>query len=111
MSLLLIVILLVELILILGTWVAAPEAGTLNAIPILPPEEKENTLALGEVLYTHYVYLFQAAGLVLLVAMVGAICLTLRRRPGVRRQRISDQVSRRREDSVEIKHVTPGSGV
>ena len=69
------------------------------------------TLALGEVLYTKYVYLFQAAGLVLLVAMIGAICLTLRKRPGVRRQKIADQISRSREESVEIKQITPGSGV
>ena len=104
-------ILLAELILILGTWAVAPEAGDLTDIPIAPVEEVENTQALGEVLYTKFVFLFQAAGLVLLVAMIGAICLTLRRRPGVRRQNISDQVSRKREDSVELKQVTPGSGV
>lgn len=104
-------ILLIELVFILGTWVGAPEAGQLAAVPIAPIDEKENTQALGEVLYTKYVYLFQTAGLILLVAMIGAICLTLRKRTGVRRQKISDQISRSREDSVEIKHVTPGSGV
>ncbi len=104
-------ILLIELVFILGTWVGAPEAGQLASVPMAPIDEKENTLALGEVLYTKYVYLFQAAGLILLVAMIGAICLTLRKRSGVRRQKISDQISRSREDSVEIKHVTPGSGV
>ncbi len=56
-------------------------------------------------------YLFQTAGLILLVAMIGAIVLTLRSREGVKRQRIGAQVSRSREDSVEIKHIEPGSGV
>jgi NADH-quinone oxidoreductase subunit J len=104
-------ILLVELIFIVGTWIASPEAGALAQVPIAPLEQVHNTQALGQVLYTKYVYLFQVAGLVLLVAMIGAICLTLRQREGVRKQRISDQVSRKRADSVEIKHVTPGSGV
>ena len=104
-------ILLVELFLILGTWAVSPQAGELANIPIAPVDEVENTEAIGAVLYTKYVYLFQAAGLVLLVAMIGAICLTLRKRPGVRKQKISDQVSRKREDSVELKQVTPGSGV
>ena len=70
-----------------------------------------NTNAIGKLLYTDYIYLFQSAGLVLLVAMVGAIVLTLRAREGVRKQRIADQLSRRREDAVEIKQVQPGSGV
>ena len=104
-------ILLVELIFIVGTWIAAPEASMVAQVPIAPPEQVHNTQALGQVLYTKYVYLFQVAGLILLVAMIGAICLTLRQREGVRKQRISDQVSRKRADSVEIKHVTPGSGV
>jgi len=63
------------------------------------------------VLYTDYIYLFQAAGLILLIAMIGAIVLTLRSRDGVKRQKISDQVARTREESVEIRHVEPGSGV
>ena len=63
------------------------------------------------VLYTNYVYLFQAAGLVLLVAMIGAIVLTLRHRSGVRRQSIGRQIERARGDSVEVKQVTSGSGV
>ena len=104
-------ILLVELIFIVGTWIAAPEASMVAQVPIAPPEQVHNTQALDQVLYTKYVSLFQVAGLILLVAMIGAICLTLRQREGVRKQRISDQVSRKRADSVEIKHVTPGSGV
>ena len=80
-------------------------------MPIPPPDQVDNTEALGRVLYTKYVYLFQAAGLVLLVAMVGAIVLTLRQREGVRRQSISKQVGRRREEGVELKDVPSGSGV
>ena len=60
---------------------------------------------------TKYVYVFQAAGMLLLIAMVGSIVLTLRKRTGVRKQSIAAQVSRSREDSVEIKKVEPGQGV
>ena len=69
-----------------------------------------NTAQLGRVLYTEYVYLFQLAGLILLVAMIGAIALTLRSRPGVKRQNISIQNSRRREDSVRLAKVNSGEG-
>ena len=71
--------------------------------------EISNTRALGNVLYTKYMYLFQVAGLILLVAMIGAISLTMRRRSGVRRQVIADQNMRRREDSVEIVDVPVGA--
>jgi NADH-quinone oxidoreductase subunit J len=70
-----------------------------------------NTRALGDVLYTQYFYLFQAAGLVLLVAMIGAIVLTHRSRPGVRKQDISRPVSQPRKDSVELRKVPIGGGV
>ena len=73
--------------------------------------EVTNTHALGQLIYTKYVYLFQAAGMVLLVAMIGAIVLTHRVRTGVRKQSIRDQVSRRREDSVELKKVASGDGI
>ena len=69
-----------------------------------------NTRALGQVLYTRYVYAFQAAGLVLLVAMIGAIVLTLRAREGVRRQSVLRQTSRSREASVTLVKVKPGEG-
>ena len=69
-----------------------------------------NTAQLGRVLYTEYVYLFQLAGLILLVAMIGAIALTLRSRPGVKRQNISIQNSRRREVSVRLAKVNSGEG-
>ncbi|MBL4805149.1 MAG: NADH-quinone oxidoreductase subunit J, partial [Alphaproteobacteria bacterium] len=70
-----------------------------------------NAESLGHVLYTDYVLAFQLAGLILFVAMVGAIVLTLRTRPGVRRQKVSEQHARKREDALEIRKVTPGTGV
>ena len=76
-------------------------------LPAMP--EISNTRALGNVLYTKYLYLFQIAGLILLVAMIGAISLTMRRRTGVRRQVIADQNMRRREDSVEVIDVPVGA--
>ncbi len=104
-------ILFVELVVVAGAWVVAPQAGTVSSLPIPPIEEIPNTAALGNVLYTKYVYLFQAAGLILLVAMVGAIVLTLRRRDGVRKQAIGKQVSRKRAESIKLKDVPSGSGV
>ncbi|MFQ5984138.1 MAG: NADH-quinone oxidoreductase subunit J [Alphaproteobacteria bacterium] len=103
-------ILLVELVLVIGAWALEPEVGALVAAPTPPPDVVTNTRALGDLLYTRYAYLFQAAGLILLVAMIGAIVLTLRERPGVRRQRIGRQVGRRAAESVEVKKVTPGQG-
>ncbi len=73
--------------------------------------EISNTRAIGRVLYTDYIYLFQLAGLILLVAMVGAIALTLRRRSGVRRQNIAEQNARRREDTVEVVQVASRTGM
>ena len=69
-----------------------------------------NTRALGQVIYTEYIYLFQLAGLILLVAMVGAIALTLRRRSGVRRQVISEQNSRTRQETIRLAKVQTGKG-
>ena len=71
----------------------------------------DNTRAIGRVLYTQYFYLFQVAGLVLLVAMIGAIVLTLRSRPGVRRQRIADQLYRSKEDAIAVVKVPTRGGV
>jgi len=78
--------------------------------PTPTPGDLTNTEALGAVLYTDYVYLFQAAGLILLVAMIGAIVLTHRRRAGVRHQSIPKQLARRREEAVELRKVRPGEG-
>src|SRR6188508_100625 len=85
-------ILFIELVLVLGGWRIAPDATTLRFAP--QPQGLSNTEALGRVLYTDYVLLFQAAGLVLLVAMIGAIVLTLRERKTSRHQSIRVQTSR-----------------
>jgi NADH-quinone oxidoreductase subunit J len=104
-------ILLVELVMVFGAWIVAPEAGEARLMPTPPPGEVTNTHALGAILYTNYVYLFQAAGLILLVAMIGAIVLTLRQREGVRRQSIASQNARRRADAVEVVKVPTRGGV
>lgn len=103
-------ILLVELVLVLGGWAATPEAAANISVAIPAPAQVSNTEALGLVLYTKYIYLFQAAGLILLVAMIGAIVLTHRARPGVRRQKISEQVGRPREEVIEVRKVASGEG-
>jgi NADH-quinone oxidoreductase subunit J len=104
-------VLLAELILVFGAWAVAPEAASVAQQPILPIDQVTNTEAIGRVLYTDYVYLFQACGMILLVAMIGAIVLTLRKREGVRRQSISKQVSRKVGDTIEVKKVPSRSGV
>jgi NADH-quinone oxidoreductase subunit J len=71
----------------------------------------DNTRAIGRVLYTQYFYLFQVAGLVLLVAMIGAIVLTLRTRPGLRRQKVGDQISRTKEEAMTVVKVPTRGGV
>lgn len=102
-------ILLVELLLVGAAWTVSPAAPRLIAEPA--PAAVENTRALGRLLYTDYVFLFQAAGVVLLVAMVGAIVLTLRDRPGVRRQDIAAQLARAPEDTLVLAKVVPGRGM
>jgi NADH-quinone oxidoreductase subunit J len=102
-------ILLVELLLVAGTFVVAPEAAGASALPI--DAAVENTRAIGQVLYTRYVYLFQAAGGVLLVAMIGAIVLTLRHKPSVKRQDALRQSRRKRHEAVEVVKVKSGQGL
>ncbi|HEY0832930.1 MAG TPA: NADH-quinone oxidoreductase subunit J [Azospirillum sp.] len=104
-------ILLAELAVVLGSWVVAPAATAALGAPTPAVAEVTNTKALGMLMYTHYVYLFQAAGIVLLIAMIGAIVLTLRHREGVRKQTVSVQLARRREDVVVIRKVPTGGGV
>ena len=104
-------VLLVELGFALAAWRASAGDGAEPLVPTPPAGEVTNTEALGRLLYTDYFYLFQAAGVILLIAMVGAIVLALRHREGVRRQSIARQVARRREDAVELRDVTPGSGI
>ena len=102
-------IFLAELLLVAGGWVIAP--GMPQSISAPTPTTITNTEALGRVLYTQYVYYFEAAGVVLLVAMVGAIVLTLRHKPNVKRQNISDQVARTKETAIDIVQVRPGQGI
>ena len=98
-----------ELFFVVTSWVIAPDM--ITAAPAPDPSEVTNTHALGALIYTRYVYLFQSAGLILLIAMIGAIVLTLRKRPGVKRQRISAQLSRTTEETVEVVSVQRGEGV
>ncbi len=104
-------ILLGELVLALSGWVMSPELGQAIASPTPAIAEVSNTEALGRLLYTKYVYLFQAAGMILLVAMVGAIVLTMRHKPRVKRQDIETQVARSPATSIEIVKVKPGQGI
>jgi NADH-quinone oxidoreductase subunit J len=104
-------ILLAELAFVVGAWVVSDDASLVKAASAPVVAEISNIRALGMILYTRYVYLFQAAGVILLIAMIGAIVLTLRSREGVKRQRIADQVSRNREETVEIVKVQSGEGV
>jgi NADH-quinone oxidoreductase subunit J len=103
-------VLVAELVIVFGSSVLS--AGSPGAIGAPTPalEQVTNTAALGNIMYTQYFYLFQAAGMVLLVAMIGAIVLTHRERAGVMRQKISTQLERGR-DSVVLTKVKTGSGV
>jgi NADH-quinone oxidoreductase subunit J len=90
------------------SWVTAPAALQLGANPI--PANVDNTRALGDILYTNYIYLFQLAGLILLVSMIGAIVLTHRDRPGTKRQDITRQQSRMVRDTLEVLTVPRRAG-
>ena len=96
-----------ELAVILGGWALG---GSL-AIAHPTPAGASNTAAIGHILYTDYIFYFQTAGLILLVAMIGAIVLTLRHREGVKRQSIWRQVSREPKEAVTLHDVKPGQGV
>ena len=105
---LLALVLLAEIVFALAAW----NAGTIVAPKASPTvQDVSNIELLGRALYTRYVYIFEAAGLVLLVAMIGAIVLTHRQRSDVRPQRVSDQVRRRPEDAVVNMHPGVGQGV
>ncbi|HKX07803.1 MAG TPA: NADH-quinone oxidoreductase subunit J [Stellaceae bacterium] len=103
--------LLAELVLVFGAWITAPDVATAITAPVPPIARATNTAALGALLYTRYVYVFQAAGVILLIAMIGAIVLTLRVRQDVRRQRVGVQQARLRRETVELVKVPPGQGV
>ncbi|BDG72577.1 NADH-quinone oxidoreductase subunit J [Roseomonas fluvialis] len=100
-------ILLLELFMVVTVWRFAPEAAALRLNP--NPEGVTNAEALGRILYTDYIYLFQGSGVILLVAMIGAIVLTHRDRPGTKRQDIGAQVSR--SGSVSVRQVPMGVGL
>ena len=102
-------IFLTELLLVVGAWAIGPGVPQAAVAPI--PSNIPNTEAIGLVLYTKYVYFFEAAGMILLVAMVGAIVLTLQHKTRVRRQNIARQNARTVAMSIEIRHVRPGQGL
>ena len=103
------IVFLAEILLVVGAWSIGPGIPRVIASPI--PEGLTNTEAIGLVLYTRYLYFFQAAGLVLLVAMIGAIVLTLRHKENVKRQDIGAQVARSPATSIEIRKVKSGQGL
>ena len=100
-------ILLLELVLVYATWTFAQDASGLRLNPT--PADADNTRALGRILYTDHVWLFQLSGLILLVAMIGAIVLTLRGRPTSRRQDVAKQVAR--SGSVNLRQPPLGAGL
>ncbi len=103
------IVLVIELLMVAGVWAVSPAAPQAKAAAT--PTNLTNTAALGHILYTDYIFYFQTAGVILLVAMIGAIVLTLRHRPDVRRQSIPAQNRRTRAEAIEIKNPAPGQGV
>jgi NADH-quinone oxidoreductase subunit J len=103
-------ILTLEMIFVAATVAAFGKAG-LNPLPNASPGGVPNTEAIGRVLYTDYIFFFQLAGLVLLVAMIGAIVLTLRHKPGVKRQDIGKQIARTPKTGMELVQIKPGEGI
>jgi NADH-quinone oxidoreductase subunit J len=105
------VVLFVELaFLVFEGWAGADKMQGVIAAPVPTAGHISNTRALGQLLYTQYLYVFQIAGLILLVAMIGAIVLTLRHRAGVRRQKIATQVGRKRSEVLVVQQVPTGVG-
>ena len=103
-------ILLAELVIVVGGYAFSPQLATTIAEPTPDLATRHNTAALGDILYTDYLFHFQIAGMVLLVAMIGAIVLTLRHKPGVKRQSVAVQVARDKS-AIEIKKVETGKGI
>jgi NADH-quinone oxidoreductase subunit J len=103
------IVLLAELLIVLGGWVFASDVANTVVVPIPAAGGITNTAALGEVLYTRYIFFFQSAGIILLVAMIGAIVLTLRHKPGVKRQNIAEQNAR--STVIEVRKVESGRGL
>lgn len=103
-------ILLAELVIVVGGYAFSPQLADKIAEPTPDIAARHNTAALGDILYTDYLFHFQIAGLVLLVAMIGAIVLTLRHKPGIKRQSIPVQVARDKS-AIEVKKVETGKGI
>lgn len=104
-------ILLAELSFIYAAWQFADESHALLAAPFNAGGSITNTEALGRILYTDYVFAFQVSGLILLVAMIGAIVLTHRTREGVQKQNIASQNNRRRSDALEMQSPVSSAGL
>jgi NADH-quinone oxidoreductase subunit J len=104
-------IVLIELFMVIGTFVLAPGAAADAVQPIPDMAQVSNIRALGDILYTKYIFHFQVAGMILLVAMIGAIVLTLRHKPNVRRQDIAQQVARTPATAIEVVKVESGKGI
>ncbi len=98
-----------EILVVLGGWKYKDEVVTTSSIVL--KQNITNTEALGNLLYTDYIYLFQIAGMILLVAMIGAIVLTFRKREGIKRQDVFEQISKERSDSVFLADVETGKGI
>ncbi|MFQ3354903.1 MAG: NADH-quinone oxidoreductase subunit J [Paracoccaceae bacterium] len=105
------IVLLLELSLIFGVWEQSEMAMDSRAVVTPIQSEIQNTAALGQIIYTKYIYLFQVGGLILLVAMIGAIVLTLSQRPGVKRQDVLRQIYRDPAEQLELKDVKSGKGL
>jgi NADH-quinone oxidoreductase subunit J len=104
-------IFLTELLLVVGVWVTGPNIASTVRAPIPPASQMTNTEAIGRVLYTTYVHYFELAGVVLLVAMIGAIVLTLQHRKNVQRQSVASQNARSKKTAIEVRKVQPGQGI
>ena len=105
-------VLLAELVILYTSWKFAPQTMIGTDAPMAAFDESvTNTEMLGRLLYTDYILAFQIGGLVLFVAMIGAIVLTLRSRPGVRKQNVANQQARKPEDVLEVQSVAPRTGV
>jgi NADH-quinone oxidoreductase subunit J len=98
-----------ELIIVIGGWKFKPDLVT--SVSLLVDQNVTNTHSIGSVLYTDYIHVFQLSGMILLVAMIGAIVLTFRYRPGLKRQSYFDQISRERVDSVQLIDAESNKGV
>lgn len=105
------IVLLIELLIVLGGWAISPDVMATPNAPIPPLAEMSNIEAIGSLLYTRYIFFFQTAGMVLLVAMIGAIVLTLRHKEYAKRQNIADQVARDPKTAIEVVKVESGKGI